>query len=58
VSIRKLKEIHALTHPADRATDKHRQSDNDDTDTESLFTTLAAEAKAELSDPPESADGA
>jgi integrase/recombinase XerD len=60
VSIRKLKEIHALTHPADRAREKQKQPDNDDTaaEAESLFTTLAAEAEEELSDTPESADGA
>ena len=49
VSIRKLKEVHALTHPADRPR-KRRQDNGDCAEVETLFTALAAEADDELSD--------
>jgi len=44
VSIRKLKAVHALTHPADR-TDKQDTEENTEAQ---LFTALAAEGEAEL----------
>ncbi len=47
VSIRKLKEIHALTHPADRPR-VHNGHHHIEYETESLLTTLAAEANEEV----------
>jgi len=44
VSIRKLKEIHALTHPADRPQARQTQEGDDGNDEYTLFTALAAEA--------------
>ena len=58
VSIRKLKEIHALTHPADRPRQQREHPDINDSDQDTLLAALAAEAEEELSDTPESADGA
>lgn len=49
VSIRKLKEIHALTHPADRLR-ASRQPKDEHSNEDTLFTALAAEADDELSD--------
>lgn len=46
VSIRKLKEIHALTHPADRPR-QQRAGETGDADEDGLFTALAAEADDE-----------
>jgi integrase/recombinase XerD len=50
VSIRKLKEIHALTHPADRPRAPCKPEDDDTPDEDALFTALAAEADDEVSD--------
>ena len=50
VSIRKLKEVHALTHPADRPRAPHQPEDDHGGDEDTLFTALAAEADDELSD--------
>jgi len=58
VSIRKLEEIHALTHPADRPRQRQEHHDIHDSDEDALFTALAAEAETELSDTPESTDRA
>lgn len=44
VSIRKLKAVHALTHPADRPSERRRGHD-DSADAETLITALAAETK-------------
>jgi integrase/recombinase XerD len=44
VSIRKLKEIHALTHPADRPRAQQKREGGDGSDEDTLFTALAAEA--------------
>jgi len=49
VSIRKLKEIHALTHPADRPRAARQAEDDHGGDEDTLFTALAAEADDELS---------
>jgi integrase/recombinase XerD len=43
VSIRKLKAVHALTHPADRPREQKDQDDIEERDEEALFTALAAE---------------
>lgn len=43
VSIRKLKEVHALTHPADRPRER-RQEEDDAPDADALFSALAAES--------------
>jgi len=48
VSIRKLKEIHALTHPADRPRVHYTYHHRIEHETEALLTTLAAEADEEL----------
>lgn len=44
VSIRKLKAVHALTHPADRKQSKQRD-DNEEADEDVLFIALAAEGE-------------
>ncbi|MCP3996699.1 MAG: tyrosine-type recombinase/integrase, partial [bacterium] len=44
VSIRKLKAVHALTHPADRKQSKQRD-DNEETNESTLFAALAAEGE-------------
>ena len=46
VSIRKLKAVHALTHPAGRKNSKQRD-DNEETDESVLFTALVAESLEE-----------
>jgi len=49
VSIRKLKEVHALTHSADRPREKQPDKDTA-VEADTLLTTLVAEADDELSD--------
>ncbi len=58
VSIRKLKEIHALTHPADRPREQQEHPDINDSDEDALLATLVAEAEEELSDTLESTEHA
>lgn len=48
VSIRKLKAVHALTHPADRPRQRRDQDETGERDKAALFTTLAAEADEAL----------
>jgi integrase/recombinase XerD len=50
VSIRKLKEVHALTHPADRPRQQQRPGETEGAGEDELFSALAAEADEELSD--------
>ena len=47
VSIRKLKEIHTLMHPADRPRTSHKPEDSEGDDASTLFNTLVAESKAD-----------
>ena len=47
VSIRNLKEIHALTHPADRPRQQQRPEEDAEASEDDLFTALAAEADDE-----------
>jgi len=49
VSIRKLKAVHALTHPADREERQDKRDTEESTEAQ-LFTALAAEGDAELED--------
>lgn len=49
VSIRKLKEVHALTHPADRPQPRN-ETDDHASEADTLFTALTAEVDDELSD--------
>lgn len=47
VSSRKLKEIHALTHPADRPRQQQRSEESGEANKDDLFTALAVEADDE-----------